>query len=130
MRAKKALRKCLRCGCTDDRACGCGCEWVLGADVCSACLTDGEHTIWSELLEAKHEAKRPVDVRAEEIQCKIFYTYLMATSLQRPLPRRLTQDFQTELYELKQDRKYPETKPQFSVMHDAPRAAAKKGSGK
>lgn len=43
------VRACLRCGCTEERACGCGCEWVAGSNVCSACLTPQEHALWIEM---------------------------------------------------------------------------------
>jgi len=33
------MRKCLLCGCTEDRACDEGCAWVdNGVDICTACV--------------------------------------------------------------------------------------------
>jgi hypothetical protein len=49
LRPKKE-RFCLRCGCTQDRACPGGCGWVHTADVCTACLTVAEHALLLELV--------------------------------------------------------------------------------
>lgn len=35
-------RACLRCGCTELKACAGGCCWVAHSNVCSSCLTPAE----------------------------------------------------------------------------------------
>jgi len=42
-------RTCIRCGCTDDKACPGGCEWVGGIAVCTACLTAEESELFTSL---------------------------------------------------------------------------------
>jgi len=42
-------RACLRCGCTEDRACPGGCSWVEPADVCTACLTPDEYRVFNHI---------------------------------------------------------------------------------
>jgi hypothetical protein len=42
-------RTCLRCGCTDAKACEGGCAWVGETNVCDKCLTKTEVGLFSAL---------------------------------------------------------------------------------
>lgn len=44
-------RACIRCGCTDSRACAGGCSWITRrVDICSACLTPADKPVFQALL--------------------------------------------------------------------------------
>ena len=43
-------KACLRCGCTEDRACVDGCSWVAETLICSACLTPLEQQLYDDLV--------------------------------------------------------------------------------
>lgn len=45
--ARLGVRKCRRCGCTENSACDGGCWWV-DVDLCSRC--NGEKTLFAELV--------------------------------------------------------------------------------
>lgn len=47
---KKTARACIRCGCTQDRACVGGCSWVIYTNVCTACLTTEEGDVYQSLI--------------------------------------------------------------------------------
>ena len=49
-RGQCKVKKCRRCGCTEDRACAGGCSWVADTDVCSACLTGLEDVFYEDLI--------------------------------------------------------------------------------
>ncbi len=44
------VKACLRCGCTEDRACTGGCSWVAETLICSACLTELEQQFYDDLI--------------------------------------------------------------------------------
>lgn len=48
-------QRCLRCGCTDDRACEEGCCWVT-PQLCSSCADDGD-VLASEMREGQRPAR-------------------------------------------------------------------------
>lgn len=129
-RRQRSVRKCLRCGCTEMCACACGCEWVAQSDVCSACLTEGEHAVWVELLEATRETTDAKLVASNNHLWLHFHNYLNAVSAIRPLPRILSPEFQEELAILKADRKYPEHKPQYDMLHEQPARREKPKRGR
>lgn len=50
-------RKCLRCGCTDAKACEGGCSWVGDTDICTKCLTETERSLYLSLSINREDRK-------------------------------------------------------------------------
>ena len=79
-------RECLRCGCTEDNACACGCSWVYGCDVCDACLTFEEKLIYTRLLSEFEVAEHPILEKRAQNRLKAFATFLTQLIDNEPLP--------------------------------------------
>ncbi len=85
---KGAERACLRCGCTEQRACSGGCSWVNHSDVCDACLSPAEEDLLAELCNAFGSAKTEIDAERVHNRLATFGRYLNETSADMPIPYR------------------------------------------
>ncbi len=61
-------RRCIRCGCTEHKACAQGCDWVAGSNVCSACLTGIERELWHSLVFSLGEANNDSRLAERRLQ--------------------------------------------------------------
>lgn len=78
----KKERACIRCGCTEARACVGGCNWLeryfddptlarkFALDICSACLTVHEDNLLDDLLES-HTALRDAKDANDRLQATV-----------------------------------------------------------
>ena len=67
-------RRCVRCGCSESRACAGGCSWVFpGVDICSKCWTPADQRLQEEkeLLRDALESVNDLLFRVEH--CLKFY---------------------------------------------------------
>ncbi len=70
--AKHATRTCVRCGCTDARACADGCVWMTPrVDICSACIQDHEHDLFAMLLSLDH-CREAIQFRGVDITNRLY----------------------------------------------------------
>jgi hypothetical protein len=76
--------QCKRCGCTDQRACEGGCQWVL-PDLCSACLTSDER----QLLGAQAVHFDEIDAVANDDRLDGFIRAALTGILANPEPPSL-----------------------------------------
>jgi hypothetical protein len=85
-RTSRAVRACLRCGCTDDRACAGGCSWIHNSSVCDACADNGESMIWL-LLQQEFQDANSDQLRVRAVnRMETFARYLDKTSYDMPIP--------------------------------------------
>lgn len=85
-RRERKGRYCLRCGCTEERACPGGCSWVADSNVCSVCLSPGESEVLAELSRAWYESKTERDEDRVQNRIKTFGRYLNEDSADWPIP--------------------------------------------
>jgi hypothetical protein len=83
------IRSCLRCGCTDIKACPDGCEWVAGSDICSTCLSYGEEALYMELIDAVTMSDTRAESKQAELQLRLFGKYLQEATENKPIPYKL-----------------------------------------
>lgn len=96
--AKVKVRKCLRCGCTEDNACpqlrvspgfhitpG-NCAWVHHSDVCDACLTRPEWDMYQHLLELLQRANTNRTRHSAVRRLQIFGKFVDDISPDMPIP--------------------------------------------
>jgi hypothetical protein len=87
-------RKCVVCGCTDERGCDEGCEWIsLAPPVCSLCVREYlVAKIWTALLELESLPSRKAH-RAVEA-ARMAYSFITKERAERfglPTLRRIRQ---------------------------------------
>jgi hypothetical protein len=46
---RRKERTCRRCGCTQERGCPGGCDWVMDLDLCTECVSEDELLLLCEL---------------------------------------------------------------------------------
>jgi len=89
-RSDRKGRYCLRCGCEQKRACPGGCAWAANADVCTACLSEGERLVFAELVIAYNSAKGRERVQLWN-RIETFERYLEETSMDMSIPFVVTE---------------------------------------
>ncbi len=76
------MKACLRCGCTEDRACKGGCSWIARTRVCSACLTPLEQQLYDDLI-----LRVAAGVKNAQKQLKLFgQMIVLSPRLAEPAP--------------------------------------------
>lgn len=91
-KSKAKERHCLRCFCTDARACNGGCAWVEFSNVCDRCLTQGEMTVYGELMWRLNHAI-PAQMDSIKRCLRAFGLYVTTVSGDMPIPFRPTENF-------------------------------------
>jgi hypothetical protein len=86
---KSKERACLRCGCTQNRACAIGCGWIFGSAVCDACLTLPEAVLYAALMTEFSEADNAILEKRSQKRLEAFGRFINELAANEPIPYRV-----------------------------------------